>query len=217
MTSFPRLPVLCLVTDSSTSLRAPLEEVVANAVSGGVGMVQVREKGMASGDLYLLATKLRLVTQGRALLIVNDRVDVALAVGADGVHLPSHSLPVYAVKRIGEGRLLVGRSVHGVEEAVTAEKDGADYLILGTIYGTQSHLGRPPSGPRLVEAVKVRVGSPVYAIGGIDPSNAGEVMRAGADGVAVIRSILASPDPRSSARELAEIVKGHKRLSKDGA
>ena len=116
---------------------------------GGVGMVQVREKTMSSGDLYQLATRLRIVTQGKALLIINDRVEVALAVDADGVHLPSNSLPACVVKRLGEGRLLVGRSVHSVEEAVPAEQEGADYLIVGTIYGTASHPGRLPSGPRV--------------------------------------------------------------------
>ena len=183
---------------------------MAEAVSGGVGMVQVREKALSSGDLYQLATRLRIVTQGKALLIINDRVDVALAVDADGVHLPSDSLPICVVKKLGGGRLLVGRSVHSVEEAVAAESDGVDYLILGTIYGTASHPGRPPSGPGLIEAVKARVRTHVYAIGGISVSNAEEVMRVGADGVAVIRSILGAPDPGNAAREIAEIVEGHR-------
>ena len=183
---------------------------MAEAVSGGVGMVQVREKTLSSGDLYQLANRLRFVTQGKALLIINDRVDVALAVDADGVHLPSNSLPACVVKKLGGGRLLVGRSVHSVEEAVVAESEGVDYLILGTIYGTASHPGRPPSGPWLIEAVKARVRTHVYAIGGINASNAGEVMRAGADGVAIIRSVLGAPDPGIAAREIAEIVEGHR-------
>ena len=173
-------------------------------------MVQVREKSLSTGDLYRLAVMLCRVTLGKALLMVNDRVDVALAVEADGVHLPSESLPACFVNKLGGGRLLVGRSVHSVEEAVVAESDGADYLILGTIYGTASHPGRPPSGPGLIEAVKTRVRTHVYAIGGINASNAGEVMSAGADGVAVIRSILGAPDPRTAAREIAEIVEGHR-------
>ena len=173
-------------------------------------MVQVREKAMSSGDLYRLAAKLRLVTLGKALLIINDRINVALAVEADGVHLPSHSLPVCVARKLGGGRLLVGRSVHSVEEALAAESDGVDYLILGTIYGTPSHPGRLASGVGLIEAVKGRVRVPVYAIGGINVSNAGEVMRAGADGVAVIRSILGAPDPGIAAREIAEIVEGHR-------
>ena len=173
-------------------------------------MVQVREKAMSSGELYRLAAKLRLVTRGKALLVINDRVDVALAVDADGVHLPSYSLPIGIAKKLTEGHLLVGRSVHSVEEAVTAEREGADYLVLGTIYGTTSHLGREASGPELIKQVKARVQTPVYAIGGINASNADEVMSAGADGVAVIRSILAALDPGIAARELAEIVEGHR-------
>ena len=173
-------------------------------------MVQVREKTLSTGDLYQLATRLRIVTQSKALLIINDRVDVAIAVEADGIHLPSNSLPACVVKKLGGGRLLVGRSVHSVEEAVATESDGADYLILGTIYGTASHPGRPASGPGLIEAVKARVRTHVYAIGGISVSNADVVMRAGADGVAVIRSILGAPDPRTAAREIAEIVEGHR-------
>ena len=173
-------------------------------------MVQLREKSLSTGDLYRLAVRLRRATLAKALLMVNDRLDVALAVEADGVHLASHSLPVREAKKIAGERLLVGRSVHSVEEAVVAENDGADYLILGTIYGTASHPGRPPSGPGLIEAVKARVRTHVYAIGGINASNAGEVMRAGADGVAVIRSILGAPDPGNAAREIAEIVEGHR-------
>ena len=205
MASRGPLPGLCLVTDSSVRLNAPMEDVVARAVSGGVGMVQVREKTIPSGDLYRLASNLRLVTRGKALLIVNERVDVALAVDADGVHLPSHALPVRVAKQLGGERLLVGRSVHGVEEAAIAERDGADYLILGTIYGTASHPGGKVSGPRLIAEVKARVQTPIYAIGGIDASNAGETMRAGADGIAVIRSILGAADPQAAAQELGAI------------
>ena len=173
-------------------------------------MVQVREKTMPSGELYKLASKLRVVTRGKAFLIINDRIDLALAVGADGVHLPSHSMPVCVAKRLGRESFLIGRSVHGVEEAIAAEADGADYLILGTIYGTASHPGRPPSGTELIKSVKAQVSVPVYAIGGINASNAGEIMRAGADGIAVIRSILGAPDPRVAARELAGIIEGNR-------
>ena len=197
------LPALCLVTDSSVPLHTPIEDVVAEAVSGGVGMVQVREKAMPSGELYRLSKKLRLITRGKALLIINDRVDIALAVDADGIHLPSHSLPISVAKKLG-GKLLVGRSVHNVEEAAVAETEGADYLVLGTIYGTASHPGREGSGPELIEQVKARVQTPVYAIGGINESNAREVMNAGAHGIAVIRSILGADDPRAAAREIRE-------------
>ena len=204
------LPALCLVTDSSVRLHAPIEEVIAEAVSGGVSMVQVRDKTITSGELYKLAKKLRLVTRGKALLIINDRVDIALAVDADGVHLPSYSLPVSVTKKLTEERLLVGRSVHSSEEATAAEKEGADYLVLGTIYGTASHPSRSGAGPELIEQVKARVHIPVYAIGGINASNARQVMEAGAHGIAVIRSILEAPDPRAAARELAGIIESNR-------
>ena len=206
MPSPTQLPKLCLVTDSSVKMHAPIEHVVAEAVAGGVGMVQVREKGMPSGDLYRLAKKLRDVTRGKAILIINDRVDIALAVDADGAHLPSHSLPIDVAQSLCGERKLVGRSVHNVEEAVAAEQEGADYLILGTIYATASHPDGPVSGPELIRSVKSQVNIPVYAIGGINASNAGDVMRAGADGIAVIRSILGAPDPRAVARELTNII-----------
>ncbi len=199
------LPPLCLVTDSSVRLHAPIEHVVAEAVAGGVGMVQIREKAMSSGELYQLAKKLRLVTRDKALLIINDRVDIALVVDADGVHLPSHSLPLSVATKLSD-KLLVGRSVHSVEDAVAAERDGADYLVLGTIFVTESHPGGKVSGLNLIEQVKARVQTPVYAIGGINASNAREVMNAGADGIAVIRSILASKDPHAAARELTNII-----------
>ena len=133
----------------------------------GWGWCRSGRRSLSTGDLYQIATRLRIVTRGKALLIINDRTDVALAVDADGVHLPSDSLPACVVKKLGGGRLLVGRSVHSVEEAVVAESEGVDYLMLGTIYGTASHPGRPPSGPGLIEAVKARVRTHVYAIGGI--------------------------------------------------
>ena len=172
-------------------------------------MVQVREKGMPSGDLYQLAKKLRFVTRGKALLIINDRVDIALAVDADGVHLPSHSLPIGVAKKLKE-EWLIGKSVHNVEEAVAAEEEGADYLVLGTIYGTASHPDREGSGPELIAKVKARVQTPVYAIGGINASNAREVMNAGAHGIAVIRSILASENPRAAARELGNTIESNR-------
>ena len=209
MASCDPLPRLCLVTDSSVALHAPLEDVVAEAVAGGVGMVQVRQKTMASGELYRLANNLRFVTRSKALLIINDRVDLAIAVDADGVHLPTHSLPIDIAKGLcGEGMLL-GRSVHSVEEAMAADEEGADYLILGTIYGTASHPGREASGPELIKSVKAQVSVPVYAIGGINASNVREVIGAGAHGIAVIRSILAAEDPRAAARELASIIESN--------
>ncbi|MCH8089413.1 MAG: thiamine phosphate synthase [Chloroflexi bacterium] len=199
---------LHLVTDRSLCTETSLEDAVARAVEGGVEVVHLREKDLPPKELYHLASRLRKVTLGRALLIINDRIDIALAISADGVHLPGDSVPTYVAKKLGADRLIVGRSVHSVEEALEAEAEEADYVILGTIYKTASHPGLRPAGLGLVREVREAVGLPVYAIGGIDASNAAEVVAAGADGIAVIRAILGAKDPRAAARGLARAVKG---------
>ena len=199
---------LHLVTDRSLCTETSLEDAVARAVEGGVEVVHLREKDLPPKELYHLAARLRKVTLGRALLIINDRIDIALAISADGVHLPGDSVPTYVAKKLGADRLIVGRSVHSVEEALEAEAEEADYVILGTIYKSASHPGLRPAGLGLVREVREAVGLPVYAIGGIDASNAAEVVAAGADGIAVIRAILGAKDPRAAAQGLAEVVKG---------
>ena len=198
---------LHLVTDRSLCTETSLEDAVARAVEGGVEVVHLREKDLPPKELYHLAARLRKVTLGRALLIINDRIDIALAISADGVHLPGDSVPTYVAKKLGADRLIVGRSVHSVKEALEAEAEEADYVILGTIYKTASHPDLKPAGLGLVREVREAVGLPVYAIGGIDASNAAEVVAAGADGIAVIRAILGAKDPRAAAQGLLEAVK----------
>ncbi len=193
---------LHLVTDRTLCADVPLEEAVAQAIEGGVEVVHLREKDLPAGELYHLAARLRRVTLGKALLSINDRVDIALAIPLDGVHLASDSIPVYVAKKLGEHLLIVGRSVHSVEEAVEAQEQEADYIILGTIFATPSHPEGRPAGPGLVRQVRAKVDLPIYAIGGIDAENAPEVIEAGASGVAVIRAILGAEDKRAAAREL---------------
>jgi len=200
------LPLLCLVTDRALCGDRSLVEVVGEAIAGGVNVVQLREKGLPAGELLTLARQLREVTAGRALLFVNDRLDVALAAGADGVHLPEAGLPVREARALGVEGLLIGRSVHGVEAGAQAAGDGADLIQLGAIYPTASHPGGTPVGVEALSRLASRVEVPVVGIGGITVSGAREAMAAGAAGVAVIRAILAAPDPRRAARELWEAV-----------
>ena len=197
---------LHLVTDRTLCTEFPLEEAVSRAIEGGVEAVHLREKDLPSGELYQLATRLRRVTLGKALLIINDRVDIALAISADGVHLPGDSVPVYVAKKLGADRLIVGRSVHSVEEAIEAQAQEADYVILGTIYETASHPGQKPAGPDLVRRVRAAVDLPIFAIGGIDASNTAKVMAAGATGVAIIRAILGAMDIRAAAQTLRQVI-----------
>jgi len=192
-----------VVTDRQVcgGVRGLLERVAA-AVRGGANMVQLREKGLPGGELLRLALDLRRITEGRALLFVNERVDVALACGADGVQLGEEALPVAAARRVAGERLLIGRSVHSLEGAIEAEREGADLLVVGTIFATASHPGARPAGVSLLREVASRVSIPVVGIGGIEASNTAQVVEAGAAGVAVIRSVLAAPDPEEAARTL---------------
>ncbi len=198
-------PFLCLVTDR-TLCNGPLEEVVAAAVSGGVDAVQLREKDMPAGELLELARRLRAVTRDKALLLINDRLDVALAAGADGLHLPEASLSVQDARSVTPSNLLVGKSVHGLPAASLASGEGADYLVLGTIFPTASKPGADTGGLAFLSEVASQVDAPVVAIGGIDASNAGSVIEAGAHGVAVVSAILGSPDPEKAARELKQLM-----------
>ena len=197
---------LHLVTDRTLCTKDSLEEAVAQAIEGGVEAVHLRERGMPAGELYDLARRLRKVTLNKALLIINDRVDIALAIPADGVHLPSNSLPIYVAKKLGADLLLVGRSAHTVEQAVEAQVQEADYVFLGTMFESDSHPDFPPVGPDLIRQVNAKVNLPLFGIGGINPSNANQVIEAGASGIAVIRSILTAADRKVAAQELVQAV-----------
>jgi len=197
-------PTLCLVTDSSYTQGQPLSVKVAAAVEGGVDLVQLREKDLAGGPLLAMATAVRDVTHGKALLLVNDRVDIALASGADGVQLGEEALPVKAARRIAGHQLLIGRSVHSLEGALEAKAQGADFLVVGTIFHTRSKPEVRPAGLELLARVARSVKIPFLAIGGVTSSNVAQVMAQGAAGVAVISAVLAPPDTRRAARELKE-------------
>jgi thiamine-phosphate pyrophosphorylase len=177
----------------------PLVEAVAAAVEGGVNVVQLREKDLTQRDLALLAGRLRVAIGGSALLIVNGNADVAREVAADGLHLPAE-----APFARPNGVALVGRSVHSVEAAVQAEREGADYVIAGPIYETPSHRGVEAAGVRLISAVVAAVSVPVVAIGGITAARVPDVLSAGAGGVAVISAILGAKSPGAAARALRE-------------
>lgn len=197
-------PALCLVTDRSYSQGQPLSAKVAAAVEGGVNLVQLREKDLPGGQLLALANAIRSVTQGKALLLVNDRVDVALAAGTDGVQLGEEALPVEAVRRIAGRCLLIGRSVHSLQSAQEAESQGADFLVVGTIFPTGSKPEAKPAGLALLAQVARSVSIPFLAIGGVTSSNVAQVMAEGAAGAAVISAILAPSDTCRAATELKE-------------
>ena len=176
-------------------------------MEGGANLVQLREKDLPAGQLLTLARELREITRGRALLFINDRVDVALACDADGVQLGEEGLPPEAAHRVAGDRLLVGRSVHSVEGALEAETKDADLLVVGTIFPTVSHEVTGPAGIGLLEEVSGRVRVPVLAIGGVKADNVESVIRAGAAGAAVVTAITRSKDPAQATRKLMERMK----------
>ena len=200
-------PTLCLVTDRSQCLGRSLEEVVAQAVVGGVNLVQLREKDLPAKKLLDLALRLREITSGKALLFINDRADVALACDADGVQLGEEGLPVEATRKLSEGRLLLGRSVHSVEGAQKAVAHGADVLIVGTIFPTTSHPDAVAGGVELLERVRDHVNVPFLAIGGVKAENIFSVIQGGALGAAVITAVARSPDAEIASRELMNRMK----------
>ena len=174
------------------------------AVSGGVDMVQLREKEFSKKELIKLGLKLRHITNARALLVVNGSLDVALAVGADGLHLPENAMSIHDARQVVPSHFLLGKSVHDPSGATCAAREGADYLILGTIFQTPSKPGVKTGGPELVSMVTSLVHPPVLAIGGITASSMATVIESGASGVAVRSAILDTRDPKSAARELKQ-------------
>jgi len=201
-----RLPIPCLtlITDRRLCQGLSLEAAVVRAVGGGVNVVQLREKDLAAAQLVPLADRLRAITQDKALLIVNTRLDVALVCGADGVHLPERGPSVAATHRLAGDGFIIGRSVHSAEEAAKAQEEGADYVQVGAIFPSRSHPGQTPAGLGLLETVAARVTIPIVAVGGITAGNVGQVMQAGARGIAVISAILDSSSPGAATRRLAE-------------
>ena len=188
---------LTLVTDRAQTGGRDLVTVVSECLAAGLPAVQVREKDLSARDLAVLCRRLRNLTRDTgALLIVNDRVDVALAVGADAVQRTGTSLEVKDIRDIAERRLRIGASVHSLESAVDAERQGADWVVYGPVYDTPSKraYGAPQGLERLAEVVR-SVKIPVLAIGGVTPERVPEVIAAGARGVAVISGILAAEWP----------------------
>ena len=170
-------------------------------------MVQLREKDLPGGELLELATSIKRAINGRALLIINERADVALAAGADGVQLGEEAFPLAAARCVVGPQFLLGRSVHSVDGAIQAQTEGTHFLIVGTMFATPSHPGTAPAGPRILsdiaELLKRRATPvPLIGIGGITETNLGEVMRVGASGIAVISSILGSSEPKEQATKL---------------
>jgi thiamine-phosphate pyrophosphorylase len=170
----------------------------------GVDYLQLREKDLTGRELYHLALDIKQVLPPGTRLLINDRLDVALAAGADGVHLGENSLPPAVARRLLGPEKIMGVSVHSVTAAREAEKAGADYLLFGHIFPTASKEGIPPRGVGSLREVVASVGIPIIALGGINAANARQCLAAGVRGVAVMSAVMAAPDPARAVAELKQ-------------
>lgn len=196
--------LLYLVTDRAHTEGRPFLEVLRRAVGEGLSAIQLREKDLSPSALMDLGRHVLEIARSRgAKLLINDHIDVALALHADGVHLRANSLPVSVARKLIGPTRLIGVSVHSEEDAIHADGDGADFAVLGPIYDTPSKRAfGPPLGLSVLERAAVKCRMPVLAIGGITPSRVPEVRRAGARGVAVLSAILAADNVEMVTRQL---------------
>ena len=200
---------LYLVTDRRWLGERTLWDSVEEAILGGVTLVQLREKEISSKEYLELAQRVKEVTDRHGIpLIINDRIDIALAIDADGVHLGPEDLPVpIARKLLGDGKI-IGASAASVDEALLFQAQGADYLGVGAVFPTATKQGTEKVGLDDLREIKSAVHIPVVAIGGINAENARPVMETGVDGVAVVSAIMDQTDIREAARRLLSLLKG---------
>jgi thiamine-phosphate pyrophosphorylase len=202
-----RLPVLCFVVSKALARDGDVEKLVTDAVAGGVTMVQLRDSDLPAGELASLAQRLKAITRGKALFTVNDRIDVAVAIEADGVQVPEAGLSTRFVRNLIGKYSVLGRSVHDVQAAQAANREGADFVIAGTMFASTSKPETEPIGPGLIEDIMKDSPLPVLGIGGITADNIGEIIRAGGAGVAVISAIGGADDAKAAAEALAQALR----------
>lgn len=199
---------LLVVTDRHQTKERPLVSLLQRVLTAGISTIHLRERDLSTRELVALAREMQAVTvSSRSQLLINDRIDIALAMEGVGVHLRSNSLPPSVARRLLGPQRLMGISVHSVEEAVQAESQGADYIVLGPIYETPSkQMFGPPLGIQTLEEACRLVRIPIVGIGGVTAERAREIRHAGAFGVAVITAILGADDVESATRELLDAV-----------
>jgi thiamine-phosphate pyrophosphorylase len=197
---------LYLVTDRRLAKGRSTLDIVRAAVQGGVTCVQLREKNRPTREFIAEALTIRAFLKARGFAsIINDRVDIALAVGADGVHLGQTDMPLDMARALVGNSMLIGISVESLEEAVQAEAGGADYLGISPIYPTPTKTDTaPPLGLQGLRAIRHAVSLPLVGIGGLNLQNAAPVIQHGADGIAVVSAIVAAADPQQAARQLRQ-------------
>ena len=207
-------PSLYVVLDRAAAGGRDLVDILDAALAGGSRLIQLREKEWPSGRVLPLAERLRArCAAARATFIVNDRVDLAVAAGADGVHVGQDDLPARAVRPLLRPGMILGVSTHSVAQARAAQADGADYIAVGSMFPTRSKAEFELVGTDLLRKLRAEIRVPLVGIGGITHANVGEVITAGADGVAVISAVCAAADPRAAAERFIALIRGARGLT----
>ncbi|GAX01776.1 thiamine phosphate synthase [Secundilactobacillus silagei] len=198
---------LYLVTDALNYSESDFLKHVESACQGGVDLVQLREKKLTSLQYFQRAYAVKQITDKFQIpLLIDDRLDIAQAVGAAGVHLGQKDLPVAVAREILGPRAIIGATAKTLTQAQLAVEQGADYLGTGAIFPTQTHVETVRTSVKTLKQIKQSVGVPVYAIGGLNAGNVAAVKPAGVDGVAVVSAIMRVADPQRAARELRDQV-----------
>lgn len=200
---------LYLVTDRSLSRGRPLEYIVEEAVKGGVTMVQLREKECSSREFYELAVSLKKqLSTYKIPLIINDRLDIALACDADGLHIGQHDIPYEVARRILGNDKIIGLSVEKVADAILANNLDVDYIGISPVFGTPTKTDTSPAlGLKGVFEISQLSKHPCVGIGGINMKNAPDIIQAGANGISVVSAIMSADSPREAASQLLHLVK----------
>ena len=198
---------LYVITDSSVLKGRDLRAAVREAIEGGADVIQLRDKASSDREMTGLARSLLEVTRPKNVpLIINDRLQVAKEVGADGLHLGQDDGSLVEARLVLGEDAILGRSTHSPKQAMGAQKEGADYIGIGPVFRTPTKVLVEPVGLRLVSFAAKNISVPFVAIGGIDAKNASLVRRAGAQAVAVVRAVMGSPNPQGAARGLKKIM-----------
>lgn len=194
---------LYVLISSSLCRGRSLRDTARAAIAGGAEVIQLREKGIPDDQFLAMAAELRELTDetGR-IFIVNDRPDIAAMVGADGVHLGQHDLPIAETRRLLRPGAVVGRSSHTIEQTRAAINEGADYVSVGPMFATTTKDAGPIAGPKLLKQAAAEASVPIVPIGGIKASNVAKLVTAGAERVAVCSAICSAADPEAAARDI---------------
>ena len=203
---------LYVITDEKLRKGLTHQHIAQEAISGGADVIQLRDKDMTGLGLFITACEIAEISRSSGtLFIVNDRIDIAIASGADGVHLGQDDLPLHVARQLAPDDFIIGISVGSVAEAVNAEEGGAAYVAVSPVFGTGT---KPDAGPghgtTLITTIKQSISIPVIGIGGIQKENIREVLLSGADGVALISAIIRSDDIANATQEFKSLIRHHK-------